>query len=113
MFVEINGVRHPILSIYDGVSHDGSSPCKIIEMESTYAEVVNLFTNGVKWNFVESFEMEVEDENGPRIEKEEYVSDCSLYSISGTITDYRNGRISIEMIQASMAEILKLFEGVL
>lgn len=109
MMIEVNGVRYPVISVYDGINGNGITPCKVIELYSTYEEVANVFVNGVKWKYIERHE--VDPENPEVIE--EYVTDCSLYSIPGPITDYRNGRIQFEMLQASMEDILKLFEEVL
>lgn len=114
MMIEIDGIRYPVIGVYDSISSN-NIPCKIIEMYSTYEEVVNLFTEGVKWQVIEQIETEVtsEGEDEFTVKHEEYITDCSLFSIPGTITIFRNGRISLEMAQASIDEILKLFEGVL
>lgn len=115
MRVEVNGAKFTAIDVYDTVGMD-NIPCKKIELsDTTYEAVKNAFVDGTKWvaideNVVEQFN----EETGEFLEKVvETAHDYSVYSISGVITDYRNGRVSIEMGQMSVDQIMKLFEEVL
>jgi hypothetical protein len=115
MRVEVNGVKFTAVDVYDTVGMN-NTPCKKIELsDTTYEAVKEAFVDGAKWAVI--YEEVIEnfnEETGEFVEKVvETAHDHSAYSISGVITDYRNGRISIEMGQMSVDQIMKLFEEVL
>ena len=115
MMIEVNGIRHPVREVTDGISYFTDTPCKIIEMNTTYNDVINTFINGVKWSIIDEYQDEIYDpENDTyEIKIHEDIINCDFYSVPGVITDYRNGVIRFEMIQTPIEDILKMFEGVL
>lgn len=115
MKVEVNGVQFTANDVYNTVGMN-NTPCKKIELsDTTYEAVKEAFVDGAKWSVIHEEAVEnFNEETGEFVEKVvETAYDCSTYSISGVITDYRNGRISIEMGQMSVDQIMKLFEEVL
>lgn len=115
MRVEVNGVKFTVTDVYDTVGMN-NTPCKKIELsDTTYEAVKEAFVDGAKWSVIyEDVVENFNEETGEFVEKVvETAHDYSAYSISGVITDYRNGRISIEMGQMSVDQIMKLFEEVL
>lgn len=115
MRVEVNGVQFTAIDVYNTVGVD-NVPCKKIELsDTTYEAVKEAFVDGAKWAVIHEDVVEnFNEETGEFVEKVvETAHDYSVYSISGVITDYRNGRISIEMGQMSVDQIMKLFEEVL
>ena len=115
MRVEVNGVQFTANDVYNTVGMN-NTPCKKIELsDTTYEAVKEAFVDGAKWSVIyEEVTENFNEETGEFVEKVvETAHDCSAYSISGVITDYRNGRISIEMGQMSVDQIMKLFEEVL
>lgn len=79
---------------------------KTIELEMTCAEAASLFVNDLVWSIV----MDVEQKDGT-IVQEEY--DNSDYSVAGSITDNRNGIISVKMGKPTDREMLEELMGVL
>lgn len=115
MRVEVNGVQFTAIDVYNTVGVN-NVPCKKIELsDTTYEAVKEAFVDGAKWSVIyEEVTENFNEETGEFVEKVvETAHDYSVYSISGVITDYRNGRISIEMGQMSVDQIMKLFEEVL
>jgi hypothetical protein len=55
MMIEVNGIRHPVREITDGISYFTDTPCKMIEMNTTYNDVINTFVNGVKWSIIDEY----------------------------------------------------------
>jgi len=115
MVIEINGIQYPVVDVVDELDYKGR-PCKTIYTNSlSYEELVNLFTEGVKWNYLilEEVANWNEELNEPVFTTSSYSVDCSMYSIPGVIKDYRNGTLSIDMCKVSVEDVLRMFEGVL
>jgi hypothetical protein len=94
-YIEINGLRYPAL-ITGRISDkdwDGRET-KTIDLEMTYAEVLENFVDGVSWNIIH-----IEEDR-------EEIYDNSDFCISGPITDSRNGTVSIKMGKYTNEELL-------
>lgn len=94
-YIEINGLRYPAL-ITGRISDkdwDGRET-KTIDLEMTYAEVLENFVDGVSWNIIH-----IEEDR-------EEIYDNSDFCISGPITDNRNGIVSIKMGKYTNEELL-------
>ena len=126
-YVEINGTRYLAQIIGRLNDHDWDDrESKTITIEETYENVVNIFVDDVQWNIIQEYEEMTEqyDENGDVVVNDEgapiFVSvikeniyDNSEYSISGDITDHRDGRVSVKMGKPTAAELLSILEEVL
>lgn len=97
----------------------GNRASKAITLEMSYADAVNTFVDDVDWFILEDFEETIEeyDENtGETIlntvtRTESY--DNSDYSIAGSITDNRDGTITVKMGKQTAEELLAMIEEVL
>ena len=119
-YVQINDVRYP--ASITGRLHDkdwGNRASKAITLEMSYADAVVLFVDDIEWYIVQEIEEEVEvyDEHLQRSVLETIVNtdnyDNSEYNVAGSITDNRNGTITVKMGQNTAEELLAMLEGVL
>lgn len=80
---------------------------KAITLEMTYAEVAQLFVDGLSWSIVQRDTVPVYDESGnPTSETTEQVQewDNSDYNVAGSITDNRNGTCTCKMGKKTQLE---------
>ena len=83
---------------------------KSIRLSMSANEIAALLPNNTPWSIVQREMMNVLDEHGqPTGETKEVVNeyDNSEYSISGPITDHRDGTVSIKMGKPTETEILR------
>lgn len=83
---------------------------KTIYLTMSYDAVVALLPDNTPWSIVQRETQDVLDEQGnPTGETEEVVNewDNSMYSLSGAITDHRNGTVSIKMGKPTETENAK------
>ena len=83
----------------DDVAWDGRES-KAITFAGTYEEAVNLFTNDTPWYVVS------EDQEGNDME-----TDMSDFSLAGSITDNRNGTMTVKMGKYLQTEIIAMTIG--
>lgn len=101
-YVEINGQRYPASVIRIQVDrYWNNRDCKEVFLETTVENIKNLFPEGVSWKTIEGEEVEG---NFTTFSEE----DCSDYSISGPVTDHRDGRVSIKMGKLTDREIIQI-----
>ena len=116
IYVEINGTQYP--ASITGRLNDrdwDNRESKAIEVEMSYSDAVNIFTDDVKWSIVQDIEETVErfdEESGNTIydvivKQESY--DNSEYNIAGDIIDHRNGSITVKMGKPTAEEILAAY----
>lgn len=118
-YIEINGNQYP--AVITGRLSDkdwNGRESKAIKVEMSYADALNLFVDDVNWNIAQDIEVirEVEDEEGNMIMKtvmEQKIYDNSEYSIAGSITDHRDGTITVKMGKPTAEELLAMLEEVL
>ena len=88
---------------------------KSITLSLTYAEVLALLPDNTHWSIVQKEDVPTYDENGnpvldsegnPVMEEQTTEWDNSEYSISGTVTDNRDGTVTIKMGKPTEIETL-------
>lgn len=72
---------------------------KAITLKMDYENAIALFVDGLAWSIVQQDEVPVLDENGEQTGTEirETEWDNSDYDVAGSITDHRNGTITVKM----------------
>ena len=104
-YVKINGTIYP--AIIDGKITDfdwDNRESKTIHLEMSYADAINLFVNGLIWSIIMDVEQEQEDGSIVTVQEEYNNSD---YSVAGSITDNRDGTISVKMGKPTELERLQ------
>ena len=111
IYIKVNNTEYP--AAVNGVYNDrswGNRDTKTITLTMTHDEVATLLPSGTPWSIVQRETVDVLDEQGqPTGETKEVVNeyDNSEYSISGEITDYRDGTVSIKMGKPTETETLR------
>lgn len=107
IYVKVNGTLYP--ATIDGQMQDytwDNRESKTVTMQGIYDEIVGLFKDGTPWSIVMKETLQKRNEDGsPVLDKagnpvtEEQTSewDNSEFSMSGPITDNRDGTVSIKM----------------
>lgn len=105
IYVKINGTLYP--AAINGCHIDrewGNRESKSIHLEMTYADAAALFVNGLAWSIV--MDVAQPQEDGTTITaQEEY--DNADYSLAGSITDNRDGTLSVKMGKPTEVETLQ------
>ena len=83
---------------------------KAITVAMPYEEAKSIFVDDVPWSIVYQSDSYV-DENGETITPEPVVYDNSDYSVSGPITDNRDGTVTVKMGKPTADEILSVLIG--
>ena len=111
IYVKVNNTEYP--ATVDGVTNDrtwDNRDTKTVTLTMTHDEAATLLSSGTPWSIVQRETVDVLDEQGnPTGETKEAVNeyDNSEYSISGEITDYRDGTMSIKMGKPTETETLR------
>ena len=111
IYVKVNGTEYPATvngNIVDRNWYDRGT--KTITLTMTHDEAVALLPDNTPWSIVQRDMVDVLDEQGhPTGETKEVVNeyDNSEYSISGEITDYRDGTVSIKMGKPTQLEAMQ------
>ena len=110
-FIKVNGVEYPAtcISKYQDTSWGGRST-QTLYLTMTHDAAAALLPDNTPWSIVQRDTVDVLDEQGkPTGETKEVVNeyDNSDYSLSGEITDYRDGTVSIKMGKPTEAETLR------
>ncbi len=107
IYVKVNGTLYP--ATIDGQMQDytwDNRESKTVTMQGTYDEIVGLFKDGTPWSIVMKEEVQKRNEDGslvldkagnPVTEEQTSEWDNSEFSMSGPITDNRDGTVSIKM----------------
>ena len=107
IYVKVNGALYP--ATIDGQMQDytwDNRESKTITMQGTYDEIVGLFKDGTPWSIVMKETVQKRNEDGspvldeagnPVTEEQTSEWDNSEFSMSGPITDNRDGTVSIKM----------------
>ena len=108
-YIKINGTLYPatISGKVDDNDWDNRAS-KAITLEMDYATAIGLFVDGLAWSIAQECKVATYDENGEqngyKTVTEEY--DNSDYDIAGSITDNRNGTITVKMGKITDSEAL-------
>ena len=111
IYVKVNNTEYP--ATVDGVNNDrtwNGRDTKTVTLTMTHAEVAALLPNNTPWSIVQRDMVDMMDEQRqPTGETKEVVNeyDNSEYSISGEITDYRDGTVSIKMGKPTQLEMMQ------
>lgn len=107
IYVKVNGALYP--ATIDGQMQDytwDNRESKTVTMQGTYDEIVGLFKDGTPWSIVMKEEVQQRNDDGslvldkagnPITEEQTSEWDNSEFSMSGPITDNRDGTVSIKM----------------
>lgn len=107
IYVKVNETLYP--ATIDGQMQDytwDNRESKTITMQGTYDEIVGLFGDNTPWSIVIKEEVQKRNEDGslvldkagnPVMEEQTSEWDNSEFSMSGPITDNRDGTVSIKM----------------
>lgn len=110
-YIKVNNTEYP--AEINGNPKDrswGERDTKTITLTMTAAEVAALLPDNTPWTIVQREMVNKLDNDGnPTGETEEVVNewDNSEYSLSGAITDHRDGTVSIKMGKPTEAETLR------
>lgn len=111
IYVKVNNTEYP--AEINGNPKDrswGERDTKTITLTMTAAEVAALLPDNTPWSIVQRETVDKLDNDGqPTGETKEAVNeyDNSAYSLSGAITDHRDGTVSIKMGKPTEAETLR------
>ena len=111
IYIKVNNTEYP--ADINGNPKDrswGERDTKTITLTMTTTEVAALLPDNTPWSIVQREMVDMLDEQGqPTGETEEVINewDNSEYSISGDITDHRDGRASIKMGKPTETESAK------
>lgn len=109
IYIKVNNTEYP--AIITGEHKDRSwdnRDAKTIALTMTHAEVAALLPDNTPWSIVQRDTVPKYDEQGkPTGETKEVVNeyDNSEYSLSGAITDHRDGTVSIKMGKPTESEL--------
>lgn len=102
-YVRINNIDYLAIEINGSMSDSDwdNRETKIIRFDNTsYEAVKNLLPNNTQWDIVCKWDEKIYDENGTEIVQiipHEDVFNNNDFCLSGPITDWRDGSISIKM----------------
>ena len=111
IYVKVNNTEY--LATVDGVNNDrtwNGRDTKTVTLTMTHDAAAALLPDNTPWSIVQRDMVDVLDEQGqPTGETKEVVNeyDNSEYSISGEITDYRDGTVSIKMGKPTQLETMQ------
>ena len=99
VYIKVNNTLYP--ATIDGKTVDyawDKRDTKSITLNMTYADARALLPDNTPWSIVQDVTEMVEDDNGDITEVTRQVEyDNSEYSMSGVITDNRDGTVTIKM----------------
>ena len=111
IYIKVNNTEYPAAVNGNLVDRNWNGrDTKTIYLTRSYDAVVALLPDNTPWSIVQRETQDVLDEQGnPTGETEEVVNewDNSMYSLSGAITDHRNGTVSIKMGKPTETENAK------
>lgn len=111
-FIKVNGQEYPakVIYLYKDRNWD-MRETQTLYLTMTHDEAAALLPSSTPWSIVQRDMVDKLNENdgNPTGETEEVVNewDNSEYSLSGAITDHRDGTVSIKMGKPTEAETLR------
>lgn len=104
-YVKINDTTYPATINGKLVDREwGDRESKTITLEMAYADAIALFVDGLVWSILMDVE-QVQEDGSIITMQEEY--DNSDYSMAGSITDNRDGTLSVKMGKPTKLETLE------
>ena len=104
-YVKINGTTYP--AVINGKHIDrewNDRESKTITIEMAYTDAIGIFVDGLAWSILMDVEQEQEDGSIITVQAE---YDNSDYSMAGSITDNRDGTLSVKMGKPTKIETLE------
>ena len=123
IYIKVNNTEYPATVNGNRADHNwGDRDTKTIRLTMPYAQAAALLPDNTPWSIVQRETVDKLDEQGqPTGQTEEVVNewDNSAYSLSGAITDHRDGTVSIKMgkptetetLRAQLAEIEEAYDA--
>ena len=110
IYIKVNNTEYPatVSGVYNDRAWNGRDT-KTVTLTMTHDAAAALLPDNTPWSIVQRETVDVLDEQGqPTGDAKEVVNeyDNSEYSISGEITDYRDGTVSIKMGKPTETETL-------
>lgn len=107
-YIKVNDTLYPATIQGKLLDYDWDNRfTKTIILQSTYQEVLDLLPSDTPWSIVDKHEVTTMNEQGEEVIEELATEwDNSEYSLSGIITDYRDGRVSIKMGKPTEMELV-------
>ena len=110
-FIKVNGQEYPATCIYNYKDRNWDMrETQTVHLTMPYAQAAALLPDNTPWSIVQRETVDKLDNDGnPTGETEEVVNewDNSVYSLSGAITDHRDGTVSIKMGKPTETESAK------
>lgn len=110
-FIKVNGQEYPATCIYNYKDRNWDMrETQTLHLTMPYAQAAAPLPSGTPWSIVQRDMVDKLDENGMLTgETQEVVNewDNSTYSLSGAITDHRDGTVSIKMGKPTETESAK------
>lgn len=110
-FIKVGGQEYPATLIYNYKDRNWDMrETQTVQLTMPYAQAVSLLTTGTPWfNVFRETVDKLDNDGNPTGQTEEVVTeeDMSAYSLSGAITDHRNGTVSIKMGKPTESESAK------
>ncbi len=110
-FIKVNGQEYPATCIYNYKDRNWDMrETQTVHLTMPYAQAAALLPSGTPWsNVFRETKDKLDNDGNPTGETEEVVNewDNSEYSLSGTITDHRDGTVSIKMGKPTETESAK------
>ena len=104
-YVKINGTTYPAVINGNHIDREWNDrESKTITLEMAYADAIALFVDGLAWSILMDVE-QVQEDGSIITVQEEY--DNSEYSMAGSITDNRDGTLSVKMGKPTQIEMLE------
>jgi hypothetical protein len=110
-FIKVNGVEYPATLIYNYKDRNWDMrETQTVHLTMPYAQAAALLPSGTPWsNVFRETKDKLDNDGKPTGQTEEVVTeeDMSAYSLSGAITDHRDGTVSIKMGKPTETESAK------
>lgn len=105
-YVKINGNQYPAtIRGFVGDREWDKRDSKAITLEMSYEEALNTFVDDVSWAIIHQPEPYV-DEQGETVTPDPVEYDNSEFCVAGSITDHRNGTVTVKMGKPTEIELL-------
>ena len=107
-FIKVGGQEYPATCVYNYKDRNWDMrETQTVHLTMPYAQAAALLPSGTPWsNVFRETKDKLDNDGNPTGETEEVVTeeDMSAYSLSGVITDHRDGTVSIKMGKPTEAE---------
>lgn len=107
IYIKINNTLFPAMIDGKMVDHDWDNrDSKAITLEMDHATALKTFVNDLDWSIICHGDSYTDPRNGETVTPEHEIYDNSDYCVAGSITDNRNGTITVKMGKKTDSEML-------